>query len=869
MRHILCETNPQNEYPTAILIKDSAFNQKEIELAYFTPLAAKGFDRDSMIAFDLQYTNKKAPAKESRKYLNNLLKALDTLKTVTLLVADATYFKYLTGVRKADPELGYVKKCTIAGFEHMRVVLSINYQALFYNPETQSKLDISLNTLCDQVHGLPVDPGINIIHSENYPSSFQEISDALDDLHQYPALTCDIEAFSLKHYKAGIGTITFCWDEHNGIAFDCDFVPYLQAEEGNYGEYLPNLQIQGLLRMFFRSYRGTLMYHNATYDLKVLIYVLWMNDITDHVGLQEGLDILTQNFDCTKIITYLATNTCAGNKLSLKDIAQEFSGNYAEDVTDIRRIPNDALLKYNLIDGLNTWYAYNKNFPKMVQDSQLDLYKGLFKESLITLIQMELTGMPIFPDKVQEAKRVLTDSTTALQLFIQGSPLIKDASLILRQKHLEKDFEDRKDKAKNPEKIEPKLIENIRWEFNPGSGKQLAVLLHEVMGLPILETTKTGLPATDGDTLEALVNHTENPDYKELINKILILSGASKILSTFIPAFEQAQLGDDGNYYLFGNFNLGGCVSGRMSANDPNLQQIPSGSTYAKLIKACFGSKNGWVFCGADFASLEDRISALITKDSNKLKVYIDGYDGHCLKAFKYFPERLPGIVDTLESINSIKQKFPVVREDSKPITFMLTYGGTHFGLRKNLGFPEDVALEIEANYHKLYVESDEWVHSKLIQASKDGYVTVAFGLRVRTPILAQVVMDTSSTPYEARAEGRTAGNALGQSYGLLNNRAANEFMRRVRNSEYRYDIRICAMIHDATYLLIKDNLKIAEWVNNHLIECMSWQELPELKHDIVKLGAELDLFYPSWKDPITIPNGYSVEEIKQLIKEI
>lgn len=56
-----------------------------------------------------------------------------------------------------------------------------------------------------------------------------------------------------------------------------------------------------------------------------------------------------------------------------------------------------------------------------------------------------------------------------------------------------------------------------------------------------------------------------------------------------------------------------------------------------------------------------------------KLKVYTDGYDGHCLRAFYYFPERLPGIMETVESINSIKKVFPEVRQDSKAPTFALT----------------------------------------------------------------------------------------------------------------------------------------------------------------------------------------------------
>lgn len=120
--------------------------------------------------------------------------------------------------------------------------------------------------------------------------------------------------------------------------------------------------------------------------------------------------------------------------------------------------------------------------------------------------------------------------------------------------------------------------------------------------------------------------------------------------------------------------------------------------------------------------------------------------------------------------------------------------------------------------------------------------------------------------PYEASAEGRSAGNAVsGQSYGLLNCRAANEFMQRVRNSPYKYDIKICAQIHDACYFLFKNDIDVVEWVNINLIECMQWQELPEIQHPQVKLGAELDIYYPSWETAIKIPNNATQTTIRKL----
>ena len=266
---------------------------------------------------------------------------------------------------------------------------------------------------------------------------------------------------------------------------------------------------------------------------------------------------------------------------------------------------------------------------------------------------------------------------------------------------------------------------------------------------------------------------------------------------------------------------------------------------------------------------MEDMISALTTKDTNKLKVYLDGFDGHSLRAAYYFKEQCPEIdITDPVSVNSIKKLYPELRQKSKAPTFLLTYSGTYHGLMNNLGWDMETAKAIEANYHTLYKESDDYIQAKLRQASKDGFVTVAFGLKLRTPLLKQVMFGSKSMPYEAAAEGRTAGNALGQSYGLLNNRAANAFMQKVWASPYRYDVKPVALIHDAIYVMFRDNPQVAEFVNLELIEAMKWQELPEIVHDQVKLGAALDVFYKHWGQPITIPNNATETEILRVAKE-
>lgn len=160
-------------------------------------------------------------------------------------------------------------------------------------------------------------------------------------------------------------------------------------------------------------------------------------------------------------------------------------------------------------------------------------------------------------------------------------------------------------------------------------------------------------------------------------------------------------------------------------------------------------------------------------------------------------------------------------------------------------------------------------MQSRLAQAATDGYVTVAFGLRVRTPLLGQTIAGNRATPTEAAAEGRTAGNALGQSYGLLNSRASMAVMEQVRkHPNYRTMVRPCAQIHDAQYYLLRNDLNLLTWFNELVVREAEWQELPEIQHPQVKLGGELTVFYPTWKDEMTLPNGATADQIYQLSKE-
>lgn len=869
MQYETFKPNPQNQYRFGILLKPNTFRKDLMQSYYVDTWRRLGVKPEDCIALTLQYDDaKKVSAKTVKEFLPKLGNALNRLGTEYLYVTDATYFKALTGMKKADIYLGYVLPCVVPGCEHMKVAYGINYQQLVFAPDKRPLMDAGLKAISEYERGVYQDPGTGIIHGAFYPDSLEAIKHSLELLKQYPRLTCDIEAFGLKLEEGAIGTIAFAYDKHHFHAFKVDLYELPSANsDGHYSKRADSAERRALLKEFFETYKGSLIFHHAVFDVKHIIYNLWMENPLDLEGQCHGIDIMCRALHCTRVMAYLATNSCAGNNLKLKHLTQSFAGNYAvDDIHDIRLIPVPSLLEYNGVDCLATFWLAEQMYPKLKEDQQLELYNGLFRDSLELLIDIELSGMPMDPDLIVETKTELEKFQQGYWDTMMAHPLIPQLNLWLQTKAM--------DAANAKLKTKQHPLEKFKdLTFNPGSGQQLQQLLYEFMDLPIIDLTETKQPATGSKTIEKLLDHDKAKPHLAFLKALMDWSAVTKILAAFMPAFENGLLKPDGMKYLHGAFNLGGTKSGRLSSSDPNMQNIPAGSAYGKVIKKLFRAAAGWVFAGADFNSLEDYISALTTRDPNKLKVYEEGFDGHALRAAFYFKDDLEkeGIfidIKDPKSVNTLKSTEHWSRQDSKAPTFLLTYGGTYMGMMKNLGWTEEKSKRIEANYHDLYKVSDDYIAARVKQAETDGYVTVAYGLRLRTPALHRSLMRSKSTPAQAKAEGRTAGNAMGQSYGLLNNRAAVAFRKRLRASKYRYDCKIVALIHDAIYLVIRQKLEVIEWVNKALIEEMSWQELPELQHPTVKIGAQLDLFYPSWADALTLPVAANQDQIKELCAE-
>lgn len=624
MYRYLTNNDEADSYDIAILIKDNNFDADMLQRYYLDNLALVGLGHLNVIFYPLEYKTKKPKAKHMAEYMDGLNDLFLQNKIRYLYIADANYHKHIT--KEAKPMANLTSFYPMGTYE---ACFGINYSSIKYSEDNRDRLILSLQAIKDKEDNNYTKLGSDIIKNVTYPDSDIEILSALKYLSTKPELAVDIETYSLDFSKAGIGTISFAWSEHDAIAFAVDFS----------NNHNPNTTVRYYLKNFFDNYQGKTVYHNAGYDVKVLIYELYMKDLLDTEGMYIGLDTLTRNFDDTYVIAHLATNSCSKPSKSLKDLALPFAGNYAEEVKDIKKLRLERLLKYNVIDTLSTNYVKNNYYQEVINSNQEDTYKTLMLDTVRLLLITELSGMPINMDRVIEVESILSTEEHKALASLVHLPEIEEVLNIIRQDKLDKKNKTLKVKQHT---IDMPAYQNIG--FNLNSPDQLQVLLYDVLKLPVIELTKTKQPSVKSKVIENLKMFAKDANQIAILDAIIDYFSVNKILSTFIPALKGAILKPDGNYYLHGSFNIGGTVSFRLSSSNPNLQNIPSGSKYAKLIKYCFVPADGTVMVGADFNSMEDMVNALLTRDKNKLAVYTDGYDSHSLRSYFYFKDKVDKI---------------------------------------------------------------------------------------------------------------------------------------------------------------------------------------------------------------------------------
>jgi DNA polymerase I len=246
--------------------------------------------------------------------------------------------------------------------------------------------------------------------------------------------------------------------------------------------------------------------------------------------------------------------------------------------------------------------------------------------------------------------------------------------------------------------------------FNLDSPKQVGALLFDELKLPALVKTPTGAPSTNEEALEAIA------DQHELPRLILDYRGMAKLRSTYTDKLPEMINPTTGRVHT--SYHQAGAATGRLSSNDPNLQNIPIRSEDGRRIRKAFIAPPGRILVACDYSQIELRIMAHLSEDPGLVKAFASGLDVHKATAAEVF-----GV--------PVAEVSGDQRRAAKAINFGLMYGMSAFGLAKQLGIGRGEAQDYIALYFARYPGVREFMDRIRAKAREDGFVETVFGRRL------------------------------------------------------------------------------------------------------------------------------------------
>lgn len=406
---------------------------------------------------------------------------------------------------------------------------------------------------------------------------------------------------------------------------------------------------------------------------------------------------------------------------------------------------------------------------------------------------------------------------------------------------------------------------NINW----GSTKQLAKLLFEDLGLEVIERTKAGAASCS----ESVIKRIDHP----LAGDLLKFREAKQQLSFFIdgwkPYFHIVRDDIEGDLvFLHPSFKLHGTVTGRLSCEHPNLQQVPRDPVIRSLISA----PPGWTLCEWDLSQIELRVAAELADELAMLDAFLKGVDVHWLTALREL-QRGRGmkglVIDTAktwkqvtrklsydeaieillemgpDAATEINKEWKEVRKKAKAINFGYLYGmwWKKFKLyaRDNYGVNVDdnQAQESREAFFEMYPGYESWHKKQRAYARKHGYVMSLSGRKRRLPH----ALLKKDTPQRREAE-RQAINSPVQSFANeLNLMAALQLRREFGRDK----VRICGTVHDAVLACVKN--EHLEKVFTRMLKIMSGPDLLRVLNVRLSVPIEADGKIGPWSKGVSL----------------
>lgn len=261
--------------------------------------------------------------------------------------------------------------------------------------------------------------------------------------------------------------------------------------------------------------------------------------------------------------------------------------------------------------------------------------------------------------------------------------------------------------------LQKQIYEEVGYEFNINSPKQLGDALFVKLGLPSGKKTKTGY-STNAEILEKL--RYDHP----AVELVLHYRTLTKLKSTYCEGMLKV-IGPDGR--IHSNFNQTETRTGRISSTEPNLQNIPVRTELGRELRKFFLAKEGCVLVDADYSQIELRVLAHIAHDENMIKAFQDKADIHTITASQVF--KMPPEMVT-----------PLMRSRAKAVNFGIVYGIGAFSLSKDIDVSRKEAQQYIDDYLALYSGVDRYMKEVVDRAKEDGYVETLFHRRRYLPEL-------------------------------------------------------------------------------------------------------------------------------------
>ncbi|MBI1247533.1 DNA polymerase I [bacterium] len=494
--------------------------------------------------------------------------------------------------------------------------------------------------------------------------TIDQLRDLAELLAKQERISIDTETTHTSPRWADLVGISVCWN-----AGTARYIP-VQSPEGD--TQLPLEDVVEILRPVLEDAKIKKVGQNLKYDEIVFRGI--------------GIELAGVDFD-TMIAHYLLE--AGARSHGLDELARRYLQHETVKISELigtgkkqilmSEVPLEKVSYYACEDADIPLRLYEILGQRLEEEGLTELFDDVEIPLVDVLVEMEFNGIRIDTDRLSNLSQAYGDRLTTL---------------------------------------EQEIYEIAEQPFNIASPKQLAEILFEKRGLPVIKKTKTGA-STDAEVLEQLAKQDPLP------KKIIDYRQYAKLKNTYIDALPTMICPKTNLVHT--SFNQVVAATGRLSSNEPNLQNIPIRTQEGKEIRSAFkASQDDWVLVCADYSQIELRVLAHYSKDAALMEAYHNDQDIHAKVASEVY-----GI--PLDEVTSNE------RRSAKAINFGIVYGQSAFGLAKALDIEKDEAFGFIDAYFRKYPGVDDFMENTLKQCFLDGYVKTILGRRrkiegVRSP---------------------------------------------------------------------------------------------------------------------------------------